>query len=507
MCCESKSQQNEEAKIKNEIQRTLPKSHIEETIPSFELSKTKLIGHSKGNPNSIYIYQSKLGEGSFGSVFKVKHKGTGAIRAIKMIKKARNGSAPWINDLILNEIDLLTTLDHQNILKILEFYESDSYFYIVTEFCKGTELFKKLKCEGGQNEITTGIIMFQLFSGIFYCHCKNIMHRDLKPENIMIEENTKDGNIQIKIIDFGTATFYEKENCKKIIGTPYYMAPEVIGHNYNERCDLWSLGVIMYVLLKGKFPFGGKEKEQIFENIKKGIYDIKSPPFDRVSEEAKDLIRRLLVIDPSKRITAGDALNHPFFIKNKIKDKMSNLSTEDIQYLLKNILCYYPDKILQQAVIAYLVLNNQEMDDVHHANCLFAKIDKNNDGHISKQEFINAITSLLLERNERVDKNLLPKLFSIIDADNSGDIEYEEFVRAAINKTKFLDRKILRFAFDFFDNDKSGKITLDEVKGVFCKTKEFPDSDFQIIIDQVDSNNDGAVDFEEFCQMMTTILK
>ena len=112
-----------------------------------------------------------------------------------------------------------------------------------------------------------------------------------------------------------------------------------------------------------------------------------------------------------------------------------------------------------------------------------------------------------MERNERVDKNLLPKLFSIIDADNSGDIEYEEFVRAAINKTKFLDRKILRFAFDFFDQDKSGKITLDEVKEVFCKTKEFPDSDFQIIIDQVDSNNDGAVDFEEFCQMMTTILK
>ena len=255
-----------------------------------------------------------------------------------MIKKPTKTYSQWLNEDILKEIELLKSLDHQNILKIIEIYESDIFVYIVTEYCKGTDLYTKIQREKSFNETTTGIIMFQLFSAINYCHSKHIMHRDLKPENIMIEENTIDGYLQIKIIDFGTATFYQKDNLNKLIGSPYYIAPEVIDKNYNEECDLWSLGVIMYVMLRGNYPFKGNDIESTFKLIKEGKYVLDSYPFNNISDDAKDLIKRLLIVDPTMRIPACDALNHPFFIKNRVKEKLSYLSTEDIQTMLKNVI-------------------------------------------------------------------------------------------------------------------------------------------------------------------------
>lgn len=473
----------------------------------FGIDKAVIIGKGTGNPKEIYQFGNQLGKGSYGSVFVAKHKQTGALRAVKIIKKSQGSNkSSWITNDILREIELLKSLDHQNIIKIFEFYEGMKMFYIVTEFCKGGELFTKLKQEGGQDEITSGIIMFQLFSAINYCHSRKVMHRDLKPENIMLEDATKNGMIHVKIIDFGTAKIYEKEFEKQVIGTPYYIAPEVIDKKYNEKCDLWSLGVIMYVLLKGKFPFGGSDTERIFANIKKGIFDITSPPFDHISKEAIDLIKKLLVINPNKRISAEEALNHKWFTNMKIKEKLSELPVNVMKDLLHNVYNYHPDKILQQAALAYLVHNNPQMKEVHNACSLYVKIDKNNDGLIKRDEFYDGLHFLFKEQGQDVDEEMLEDFFRIIDADGSGDIEYEEFVRAAVDKKKFLDETILKFAFDFFDKDKSGKITLEEVKEIFQQNKEFPEQDFQMIIDQVDNNSDGMIDFNEFKEMMTNIL-
>ena len=477
----------------------------------FTLDKAVFIGKGHGTPSDIYQFGQKLGEGSFGSVYIIKHKQTGDLRAVKVIRKClqhptQNKTSHLTKD-ILREIELLKSLDHQNIIKLFEFYEGEKMFYIITEYCKGGELFTKLKQEGGQDEITSALIMFQLFSAINYCHSRKVMHRDLKPENIMLEDQTKNGMINIRIIDFGTAKLYENEYEDKIIGTPYYIAPEVIDRKYNEKCDLWSLGVIMYVLLKGKFPFGGSEKQQIFKNIKKGVYDITSPPFDKVSNEAKELIKKLLVLDPNQRITAEHALNEPWFTKLKIKEKLSEISPTAMRNMLNNIKHYRPDKVLQQAALAYLVHNNPQMEEVHNACSLYIKIDKNNDGLIVKSEFVEGMKYLFKEHGEDINNDILDELFMIIDADGSGDIEYEEFVRAALDKRKFIDETILKFAFDYFDADKSGKITLDEVKGIFQQNKEFPEQDFQLIIDQVDKNFDGMIDFNEFTEMMTNILK
>ena len=151
------------------------------------------------------------------------------------------------------------------------------------------------------------------------------MHRDLKLENILIENSKYSNNIYVKVIDFGTAKFCTKDKEKEITGTPFYIAPEVIKGNYSEKCDAWSIGVIIYAILSGKLPFGGSNKFEVFSNIKSGYYDLTMYPFNIVSAEIKDLIKKLLIINTESKIIIKNALEHPYFKKYKIKEKLIKL--------------------------------------------------------------------------------------------------------------------------------------------------------------------------------------
>ena len=483
--------------------RSTSQSFLSDTF--FSIDKTVIIGKGSGSIKDIYSVGKKIGGGSYGEVFLAENKKTNDKVAIKLIKKRKENST-WIRNDIIREIEVLKNLDHHNIVKIFEFYEGLGNYYIVQEFCKGGNLFDKVFKEGAQTEIFSALIMFQLFSAINYCHIRKIIHRDLKPENIMLEDKTIYGNPHVKIIDFGTAKFHQSNYENEIIGTPYYIAPEVLNKNYTNKCDIWSLGVILYVLTKGKFPFGGDNSKEIYSNILKGKYDIEKPPFDKKSKELIDLIKKLLKYNPEERISAEEALHHPWFKKLKIKEKLSDLSTNQMRNLLTNIKNYYPDKVLQQASIAYLVHNNPQIEEVHNAASLYLKIDKNNDGIIVRDEFVKGLKYLFEEQNDEVDIQFVNDLFDIIDADGSSGIEYEEFIRAACDKKKFLDDKVLMFAFDYFDKDKNGSIALSEIKNVFCSERDVPEEDFQKVIDEVDINHDGIIDFKEFKIMMKKIL-
>lgn len=474
--------------------------------PFFGIEKASLIGKSTANPKERYEFIKKIGQGSYGEVFQVRNLETNAVCAMKIIKKKKEGLNLSINKINSNEINLLMSLDHPNIIKIFEFYESPSKFYIVTEYCQGGELFDKLKSDGIQGEFPSAIIMFQLFSAISYCHQRKVMHRDLKPENIMLENNKKNGNLYIRLIDFGTAKLCQEVFESQVIGTCYYLAPEVLNKKYNEKCDLWSCGVILYVLMKGKVPFGGKTETQIFENIKKGEYKILDS--DVMSDEVKDLIGKLLEKDVNKRISALEALEHPWFKKLRIKEKLCDLPSTKIRELLQNIYGYFPGKILQQAAIAYLIHNVLlDSPEVYDARCLFYRVDKNNDGSITKKEFTNSLLDLFIEQKQTVNIDYLENSFVRIDADNSGEIDYEEFLRAAVNKTLFMQEKYLRTAFSFFSSgDNNQYITLDNIKKVFKQKKDFPDEEFQKVIAEVDKNDDGVIDYNEFEEMMKRIL-
>ncbi len=198
-------------------------------------------------------------------------------------------------------------MDHPNIIKLYEIFEDKKYYYIIMEFMNGGELFEKITDEEFYSDFTekdAANLMEQVFSGINYCHSKGIAHRDLKPENLLLEGGVSAADLggktrfKVKIIDFGTSQAFEKgEKMEAKYGTPYYIAPEVLKKSYNEKCDIWSLGVILYILLVGYPPFNGPDDASIIAAVKKGKYTLDEPEWDDISEEAQDLVRKCLTYD------------------------------------------------------------------------------------------------------------------------------------------------------------------------------------------------------------------
>lgn len=226
------------------------------------------------------------------------------MRAIKIIDKAYQSKEE--QEKLINEVQILRTIDHPNIIKVFEFYQEPQRFYIVTELCQGGELFDYILDQGHLTEAKAAVIMQKITSALMYCHQHNIMHRDLKPENLLLErEPSKQQDIQVKVIDFGTSVmFKEDRKIKGKFGTAYYIAPEVLTNRYNEKCDIWSAGVILYILLCGYPPFNGNDDDEIIENVKKGEFSLKGSEWEQISPEAKDLVQKMIVMDPTKRLSA-----------------------------------------------------------------------------------------------------------------------------------------------------------------------------------------------------------
>ena len=463
------------------------------------------------NPREIYLREKALGQGSFGTVYLVKHLQLQRYFAMKVIKK--KSKSPTEEESLMNEINILRKLDHPNILKITDFYNLKNEHNIITEYCQEGELFDEIKANAPFSEALTGWYMRQILQAVCYCHGCHIVHRDLKPENILIVKRMKNGFHHIKIIDFGTAKVFNKEKREHaLIGSAYYIAPEVISRNYTEKCDIWSCGIIMYILLTGRPPFNGQTEDDIMKKIKIGTFEMTKYPWGIISQEAKDLINDLLQIKPTKRITAEEALQHKWFNTNGVKQMEHNniIKPKNLAKLLNNLTKYRSDNILRCAVIAYLVHNSTQLNQAHEAIKLFNKIDKNGDGKITKEELFSGFQELRKKTDEEL-KQEVETVFTNIDTDHNGYIEYEEFIRAAIDKDYFLNEKFLRFAFNYFDRDHNGNITLEEVKNLFYqndknKTSQEAQNQLKKCFREIDVNNDGELSFEEFVLMMKNII-
>lgn len=232
-----------------------------------------VLQHKNVSFSEVYEAQSDniLGQGGFGKVLKCKHRTSGELRAVKMISKEHISQQEAIR--LRYEIDILKNLSHPNILRLFEVFEEKQYIFLVTECCEGGELFDEIISRGKFEEKDAANIIKQLLSAIAYCHDQHVCHRDLKPENILIDN--KDNNT-IKLIDFGTSQLFQQgESMQLVLGTAYYIAPEVLRGNYDEKCDIWSIGVILYILLSGMPPFPGQTDEEIMELVKKGRYHFK----------------------------------------------------------------------------------------------------------------------------------------------------------------------------------------------------------------------------------------
>ena len=473
-----------------------------------------LISQVKADPFKDYTEIRELGAGSFATVKLVKNNSTGMIRAMKIIKKNNdiNTQNDDANELeILNEINILKQIDHPNIIKIFEFYNSKDAFYIITEYCEGGDLFKLISQKKIFTEIQCAYIMYQVLSAIKYCHKMKIMHRDLKPENILIYKHNKEKDFyDVKICDFGTSIFFKKgEWQSKSCGSVYYVAPEVLKKKYNSKCDLWSCGVIMFMLLTNKTPFGGRTNKEILTNVSQGIYN--KHYLQSCSETTLDLIAKMLKKDYKLRINAEDAIKHKFFKQFKIKDILNNIEDESIiRKLVNNLKDYKSQSIIQEIVLAYLVHNFSDLEEVENACKLFNKIDINGDGKITFEILYKGISNYMHSSNLKSD---ILEIFEKLDKEHNNYIGYEDFIRAAINKTIFLRDDILKYAFKYFDVDDTGEITYLSLSNIFkdhLKSDDIDDTEIKDtlikIVDEVDKDKDGKITFLEFCELMKHIF-
>ena len=470
------------------------------TVKDFKITEGMLVKETKADPYSIYISLKVLGEGAYGKVEKVKHKISNEIRAMKVIHKEKIQLGSEEEQALINEINILKTLDHPNIMKVFEFYNNDNCLFIISELLSGGELFDKIKENNYLKEDVCAYLMRQIFSAVDFCHEKKIIHRDLKPENVLIESEEESNKefFTIKLIDFGTCDKIKNGQKMELqVGTPYYTAPEVLYNNYNEKCDLWSCGVMMYLMLCGKQPFNGNDDDEIYENIKKCKIEFNYEEWDNISHDAKDLIKKLLIKDIDKRYSAKEALNHSWIIKNKNKVKIDQNKFAEVVTNLRN----YSSKLkLQQSTLAYIVHNLVHKEDCQYLREVFIALDDNGDGKLTKTELINGL-KILLDKNEAEKE--VNRLFEIIDVDGNGFIEYEEFLRAGLNKGKILTEKNLETAFKLYDINNRGKINAIEL-GIVLGGGEgnVEENVWQELIDEADIDKDGEINYDDFKGIM-----
>ena len=504
--CDTKNSNNENEQ--NNSKKYFAEQTNLEKQNTLVLNNDVIVSDTHQNPETIYEKVKMLGEGSFGEVWLVRHKILKKEFAMKIIDKT-----PYSNvNQIINEINILKTLDHPNILKVLEFHLTADKFFIITDYCPEGELFHEIDKKSHFTEKETSFILYQILQAVRYIHKMRIVHRDIKPENIMIMEREPSGLLHVKLIDFGTAKlFIEGNKHKALVGSSYYIAPEVIKGKYDESCDIWSIGVIMYIMLIGTPPFNGDEDDDILKAVTNGKYDTTLPQYQALSDNAKDLLTKLLKYNPSDRITAAEALNHPWFTNNEFQQlyRANTINVNTAKNMITNLEYYKSDNIIKCAVLAYLVHQNTNIKECVNASYLFSEIDLNKDGKLEKNELEYAYTKYHGLTPEQAKKKA-NAIFLNIDTDNNGFIESEEFIRACINPNIFTSQNYLLTAFNYFDDDKNGNISVTEIENKFFQSSknknERTKAELRRMFDQIDSNKDGIISFSEFSSMIKGII-
>ncbi|OWM84035.1 hypothetical protein CDL15_Pgr004467 [Punica granatum] len=436
-----------------------------------------VLGHKTPNIRDLYLLGRKLGQGQFGTTYLCTEIATGIDYACKSISKRKLISKEDVED-VRREIQIMHHLaGHKNIVTIKGAYEDSLYVHIVMELCSGGELFDRIIHRGHYSERKAAELTKIIVGVVEACHSLGVMHRDLKPENFLLVN--RDDDFSLKAIDFGLSVFFKPGQIfTDVVGSPYYVAPEVLKKQYGPEADVWTAGVILYILLSGVPPFWAETQQGIFDAVLKGHIDFESDPWPVISESAKDLIRKMLCSCPSDRLTAHQVLCHPWICENGVApDRALDAA---VMSRLKQFSAMNKLKKMALRVIAES-LSEEEIAGLRE---MFKAMDTDNSGAITFDE----LKAGLRRYGSTMKDTEIRDLMDAADVDNSGTIDYGEFIAATIHLNKLEREEHLVAAFRYFDKDGSGYITVDELQQA-CAEHNMTDVFLEDIIKEVDQDN------------------
>ncbi|KAK4257148.1 hypothetical protein QN277_006772 [Acacia crassicarpa] len=491
----SNNHSNQAAKKKNREGRQNPFSDetIHSTAPIRVLKDVIPLSH-RTRISDKYVLGRELGRGEFGITYLCTDRETKEALACKSISKRKLRTAVDIDD-VRREVAIMSTLpDHPNIVKLKATYEDNENVHLVMELCEGGELFDRIVARGHYSERAAANVARTIAEVVRMCHANGVMHRDLKPENFLFAN--KKENSALKAIDFGLSIFFKPgEKFSEIVGSPYYMAPEVLKRNYGPEVDVWSAGVILYILLCGVPPFWAESEQGVALAILRGVIDFKREPWPQISDSAKSLVRQMLEPDPKKRLTAEQVLEHPWLQNAK---KAPNVPLGDIvRARLKqfSVMNRFKKKALR------VIAEHLSVEEVEIMKDMFTLMDVDKDGKVTYEE----LKAGLQKVGSQLAEPEIKMLMEVADVDGNGVLDYGEFVAVTIHLQKMENDEHIRKAFTFFDKDGNGYIELDELREALTDESGETEADvLKDIMHEVDTDKDGRISYEEFMAMMKT---
>ncbi|CAN0031766.1 unnamed protein product [Pylaiella littoralis] len=474
-----------------------------------ELYETKLesanlrenLVHEEFRVDVFTVYDFSYGKdakevGGFGEVQAVTHRKTAAKYAMKTVKLSSVKSQKAF-EFVTKEVDLLKSLDHPNIVRLQEVYMSDSHLYMAMDLIAGGNLGGSFRCDG---EEQAAVIVRQIVRALRYLHDRHIAHRDLKLENILIEAGDAEGNgtPTVKLVDFGLSAIYQENGVSTdVLGSWNYVAPEVINGQYRPApADMWSLGVVTYVLMSGALPFDTNSTEGIKRNIMSAKVHFKEKAWVRASEASRHFVRSLLLKSPHLRLTTAGAQKHEWL---RGAEDLSQTPQQDARFreeVTQSMLNFREADPMKQLALE-VVARTLDPAQIRLLSEEFDRADKNNNGEVSLSEF-----KVWLEANgaaRGMSEQEVEALFKSVDVDHSGLIHFNEFLAATIQQ-RHMDRTVLRPAFDRLDRSHTGFINLQDVTFATGAAANMEES--AAMLAHFDQNGDGQISFEEFVNGM-----
>lgn len=427
-----------------------------------------------------------LGSGCNGSVYMATNKTTKEKCAVKPFKI--HGVSKKKKAEIAAECEIFLAMDHPHIGRLVDVYEGQEELCLVMECMSGGELFDRVAERRRFSERDAANAIRMMLLAVNYIHRHQVVHRDLKLENFLYESKDSD---HLKLIDFGFSKIWKKNTKMDLsCGTLAYVAPEVLDQSYTSQCDLWSLGVIVFILLVGYMPFSGAEEKQV-KSIQKGQYHWKPQKWGSISAHGQDFTKALLVVNPQKRLTADQALKHPFLEETNRQTACNN----DIDHEMVDALCRFGQaSAMRRACMEVMAwsLSNSERRKLRDA---FLEMDSQKTGTISLSEF-----RMVLEDQFHISDEKVVTAFKALDYDNADEIHYSEFLAATASTRIAMHDDLLKLTFKRFDTDNSGFITVANLKEVLGES--YNGDEIEKMLSEADVHHLGQISLEDFMHYM-----